>query len=751
MLVAADAEAERKQEALREVLRRRSTNYKSVSEAERRSGWQSLGARRNLKDQYAEKRTRARKNDAVAENIGDSRLKTLEMLLLRPVGVKRRQHEQTCVQWNERAKICQSCNEIKFSKVSWVAGHAKHHCRLCGDSICDACCGGLPLREAVQLLSTNPAGVPDCTVPQQLDLNSDPILACAYCTKAVTTRSTTRREKGTFARKRALALAEQPKYLALHIELNDLESHVQDELPGFASLAGKLQLLEGIDRYYDAMRAYADLMSAVNRMDDIAATFEQLAKHANHNEERRLLEGLHNSAAVRVAAVPMDALKLPTEQEIKVERKRVIEQAHAVTAGGGSPSSRRYAYEYQWWWSFDSAWSSEHVDGCPMPWFIFEPEASSTSMLSSSYVGSSAVKRRQSPEGVSFSAEVRGGGIVAAAGGASEEDGFLTQEEITASSGHVWEQNGKWQVDQRELLFSDTDGWRYAAAITTHVWYRGQREDYIVRRRRWYRSQVEDGGGAAEAAAAPRTPPAQIKQALPAHLIPPMQSPQTPDALKETWVADEDTDTCMCCRKSKFSFFNRRHHCRHCGRLICDPCSKGRTFHPVQNEMVRTCLDCERGMGHADVAGGGGGSGRGGNGGSSGSAVGLQVVEPDASPDQSEIHTKVLWECERLVFVKNSWSGKHLLPSDGRAWKGDADSVDGGYDSPVLYERTLPRYGQWMSPDWELHAEGDDHGGWEYASAFPQRTNKAAWHQQYKETDVVRRRMWTRRLWVPIA
>ena len=38
-------------------------------------------------------------------------------------------------------------------------------------------------------------------------------------------------------------------------------------------------------------KRYALLMSAVNRMEDIAATFEHLAKHAKHDEERRLLEG----------------------------------------------------------------------------------------------------------------------------------------------------------------------------------------------------------------------------------------------------------------------------------------------------------------------------------------------------------------------------------------------------------------------------------------------------------------------------
>ena len=103
-------------------------------------------------------------------------------------------------------------------------------------------------------MSTNGAGKADHTVAPQHESDSDPVLACAYCTNAVTTRSKTRREKGAFAELRAQALAEQPKYVALHQELNELEVHVGEELPLFASLAGKLQLLEGIDRYYDAIR-----------------------------------------------------------------------------------------------------------------------------------------------------------------------------------------------------------------------------------------------------------------------------------------------------------------------------------------------------------------------------------------------------------------------------------------------------------------------------------------------------------------
>lgn len=41
------------------------------------------------------------------------------------------------------------------------------------------------------------------------------------------------------------------------------------------------------------------------------------------------------------------------------------------------------------------------------------------------------------------------------------------------------------------------------------------------------------------------------------------------------WVADDASSMCKCCG-SEFGMFLRKHHCRLCGNLVCDDCSKGR-------------------------------------------------------------------------------------------------------------------------------------------------------------------------------
>ena len=60
-----------------------------------------------------------------------------------------------------------------------------------------------------------------------------------------------------------------------------------------------------------------------------------------------------------------------------------------------------------------------------------------------------------------------------------------------------------------------------------------------------------------------------------------------------THVPDDTHRNCMLC-KNDFSFIIRRHHCRHCGLLVCAECSFYRVSLPSFSHLspVRVCTQC---------------------------------------------------------------------------------------------------------------------------------------------------------------
>ena len=44
------------------------------------------------------------------------------------------------------------------------------------------------------------------------------------------------------------------------------------------------------------------------------------------------------------------------------------------------------------------------------------------------------------------------------------------------------------------------------------------------------------------------------------------------------WETDSDCTTCPICNKTKFNMIERRHHCRKCGRVVCNSCSQHRVI-----------------------------------------------------------------------------------------------------------------------------------------------------------------------------
>lgn len=51
------------------------------------------------------------------------------------------------------------------------------------------------------------------------------------------------------------------------------------------------------------------------------------------------------------------------------------------------------------------------------------------------------------------------------------------------------------------------------------------------------------------------------------------------------WQPDEQAPSCFVCG-SEFTLFFRRHHCRKCGRVVCNPCSSVKTTYPRSTYVV---------------------------------------------------------------------------------------------------------------------------------------------------------------------
>ncbi|EDV34522.1 uncharacterized protein Dana_GF20914, isoform B [Drosophila ananassae] len=59
------------------------------------------------------------------------------------------------------------------------------------------------------------------------------------------------------------------------------------------------------------------------------------------------------------------------------------------------------------------------------------------------------------------------------------------------------------------------------------------------------------------------------------------------------WVPDTEASVCMHCKKTQFTFIQRRHHCRNCGAVVCAGCSAKKFLLPQQStKPLRVCDAC---------------------------------------------------------------------------------------------------------------------------------------------------------------
>jgi len=58
------------------------------------------------------------------------------------------------------------------------------------------------------------------------------------------------------------------------------------------------------------------------------------------------------------------------------------------------------------------------------------------------------------------------------------------------------------------------------------------------------------------------------------------------------WTPDSTASRCEICTK-KFTILRRRHHCRRCGRCVCEHCSPRECFRPIP-PVVKPCRHCTK-------------------------------------------------------------------------------------------------------------------------------------------------------------
>ena len=66
------------------------------------------------------------------------------------------------------------------------------------------------------------------------------------------------------------------------------------------------------------------------------------------------------------------------------------------------------------------------------------------------------------------------------------------------------------------------------------------------------------------------------------------------DFMIPRWVPDEEVKYCHSCN-SEFDYVNRKHHCRSCGMVYCEPCSTNRVLLPHEygyKDPMRVCNGC---------------------------------------------------------------------------------------------------------------------------------------------------------------
>eukprot|EP00038_Savillea_parva_P002131 m.110866 g.110866 ORF g.110866 m.110866 type:complete len:1136 (+) comp10733_c0_seq1:135-3542(+) len=729
----------------------------------------ALGVSRRMTSQFSDLRQRRRtwvdlSTDALPAMTSSLLMNLTALVYGGPLaeGAERRSFEQTIVKWQSdgKAASCAVCSRKAFT----FGMLGKHHCRLCGFVICSDCSQFLKTEHVHVVLDSLSSifkvglGLVVTAVTKE-QLNAHPLPSTPSPSAAGASAPSTPSKNGpttsaapTPSRTKSPASArsfdevyvpripslrcctncrviveDAQKVVGAHrnhaharkkdadttwgisavsLEVTRVFRAIDRVLPRYNNLANLLWAGEALSLYDEASRMLADIESAANQLEDWTKIATDSIRFAPREVESRLATALLER--IDSVSVRQQAIALPPSEQIRT----ALEARTKTFANGDLGPDHAVVWENQRRWP-GTGYSTECLfTADPDP---FTPTASTT--------------------------------------------GVRDIDAVQPKPGMDWASDSEWLISSTSSC--DEDGWQYATSFDTSFSPTSDFLLHFVRRRMWCRLQVKP------APASPSPTPVDTHEMTRGFLSPGDPSPSLKDPSEVSpegkdypapWHNNRDSKVCECCRVTQFTFFERKHHCRHCGRVVCSKCSAHRTEHPWYHGNVRTCDGCMKSIARRQ-------------------SLNVAHAEQLASPSRTSSRPPgvtvpvAIYECERWQDG-HGWSAKNLDPGEA-AWQ--LGEGGGGFASLEAFENALcgdlrariapPTLAyhtaadaslvavDWAEPKWS----GNGDNNWEYAQSFGRDGSAVEWVRPSDHAEAillashvesrqlrVRRRRWAR-------
>eukprot|EP00038_Savillea_parva_P002132 m.110886 g.110886 ORF g.110886 m.110886 type:complete len:929 (+) comp10733_c0_seq2:260-3046(+) len=563
------------------------------------------GILRKLTPLYRQLREKKKQKDA--QTLPAQIIDRLGKLLYEcPPGGDRKSFEKSVVEWTKDTlvKKCPDCGE------SFGMTRRRHHCRLCGGVVCNACSVTLDIPEASEMVK-EVVRVRDDPKYENAVPGDVVVRSCSNCVRVAEQAHVAAMKLAKFTAHRENTKEQIAQVASYYQVLIDGLEELQRDSDLYRELAVRLSRYEGLEYASRVPKLYAKMVDGISVIDKVSKKIITFSTGMDFLVFENVREVCVNTVGRLVNQLPA----VPPEAELRVAATKVARLRKSSSSSISNSNGKSTFFE---------VWEVQRHH--PKLWF------------SPDVLGESDWQPWSSADG---------------------SWGYFSQDAVNAPAGSVWV--GEWF---QSFNGGDGDGWQYAAAFSPKpdAWSpKFDRTVHVVRRRRWCRahgdrrtsvdrqsvgsvSSVESkrlsGSGGATTRASPPGPAGstgggvaagkrdvtsawQRADAGPHSPLldrPGSASTPSPDNSnqqerysdsededgehdgdgggrgsvgKAAWIKDSATKQCMLCTVV-FTKRRRRHHCRHCGRVVCGKCSEHRTVHAEYKKKkgVRTCDQC---------------------------------------------------------------------------------------------------------------------------------------------------------------